>query len=80
MSKRMLQFRRVGDFHEAYGEDAEIIARELGLTLTTRDGAAAVGVPYHGMERAMHDLCTAGYMVEANAPDRFFQPSQSAKG
>ena len=28
-------FFRVGDFYESYGEDAEVVAKELGITLTS---------------------------------------------
>ncbi|MDP7015051.1 MAG: hypothetical protein QGG36_04600, partial [Pirellulaceae bacterium] len=28
---------RMGDFYELFGDDAKLAARELGLTLTTRD-------------------------------------------
>ena len=27
-------FFRVGDFYESYGEDAEVVAKELGITIT----------------------------------------------
>ena len=46
---------RVGDFYEAYGEDAETIARELEITLTGRELTDArvpmAGVPHHALER-----------------------------
>ena len=53
----VLLLMRVGDFFEAYGDDAEIMARELEITLTGRDdkGAGAripmAGVPHHALER-----------------------------
>ena len=52
-------FMRVGDFFEAYGDDAELIARELEITLTGRevqgyDGKYPMaGVPHHALERYM---------------------------
>ena len=58
---------RVGDFYEAYGEDAEIIARELEITLTGRDVAGArvpmAGVPHHAMERYVARLIGKGFKV-----------------
>ena len=60
---------RVGDFYEAYGEDAEIIARELEITLTGREDKAAgaripmAGVPHHAMERYVARLIGKGYKV-----------------
>ncbi len=51
---------RVGDFFEAYGDDAETIVRELNITLTGReDGGQRIpmaGVPHHAMERYMARL------------------------
>ena len=58
---------RVGDFYEAYGEDAEIIARELEITLTGRELTDArvpmAGVPHHAMERYVARLIGKGYKV-----------------
>jgi DNA mismatch repair protein MutS len=46
---------RVGDFYEAYGEDAETIARALQITLTSKDAGggkkvAMAGVPHHALD------------------------------
>jgi len=58
---------RVGDFYEAYGDDGEIIARELEITLTGREVAGAripmAGVPHHAMERYVARLIGKGYKV-----------------
>src|SRR5690242_11260734 len=36
---------RVGDFYEAYGDDAELIARDLNITLTGReDGGVRIAM------------------------------------
>jgi DNA mismatch repair protein MutS len=40
---------RMGDFYEMFYEDAEIAARVLGLTLTTRNNGAAASVPLAGV-------------------------------
>jgi DNA mismatch repair protein MutS len=42
-------FFRMGDFYEMFFEDAELAARELGLTLTTRNNGAAARVPLAGV-------------------------------
>jgi DNA mismatch repair protein MutS len=46
---------RVGDFYEAYGEDAETIARALAIALTSKDAGngrkvAMAGVPHHALD------------------------------
>ncbi|MBV9440288.1 MAG: DNA mismatch repair protein MutS, partial [Candidatus Eremiobacteraeota bacterium] len=45
---------RVGDFYEAYGDDAETIARALSIALTSKEAGggrriAMAGVPYHAL-------------------------------
>ena len=46
---------RVGDFYEVFGEKAELVAKELELTLTSRDfgleeRVPMVGFPYHRVD------------------------------
>jgi DNA mismatch repair protein MutS len=46
---------RVGDFYEAYGEDAETIARALSIALTSKEAGggrrvAMAGVPHHALD------------------------------
>ena len=58
---------RVGDFFEAYGDDAELLARELNITLTGReDGGLRIpmaGVPHHAMERYVARLIARGMRI-----------------
>src|SRR5689334_15209165 len=58
---------RVGDFYEAYGEDADTIAGALNITLTGReDGGqrvAMAGVPHHSAERYIARLIKKGFRV-----------------
>src|SRR5207247_11022834 len=60
---------RLGDFYEMFGQDAEIAARELELTLTGRqfksDGPRMpmCGVPHHAAERYIARLMATGYRV-----------------
>ena len=74
---------RVGDFFEAYGEDAETIARELEITLTGREDKQAgaripmAGVPHHAMERYVARLIGKGFKVAVC--DQVEDPKQ-AKG
>ena len=47
---------RMGDFYECFDEDAELMARELDIVLTSRpqgkggDRIPMAGVPYHAAE------------------------------
>jgi DNA mismatch repair protein MutS len=65
----VLLLMRVGDFFEAYGEDAEIISRELEITLTGREDKQAgeripmAGVPYHAVERYVARLISRSFKV-----------------
>lgn len=60
---------RVGDFYEAYGEDAETIARELEITLTGREVQGLeqkypmAGVPFHALDRYLARLVQKGFKV-----------------
>ena len=59
---------RVGDFYEFYGEDAELAASALEITLTGReDGTngriAMAGVPFHSVEKYLAKLLQKGMKV-----------------
>jgi DNA mismatch repair protein MutS len=54
---------RLGDFYEAFGDDAKLIARELGLTLTKRQETPMAGVPFHTCEGYIDKLVGKGYRV-----------------
>jgi len=61
-------FFRMGDFYEMFYDDAELAARELGLTLTSRNngGAADVplaGVPVKAAAEYLHRLVERGHKV-----------------
>ncbi|NOX55240.1 MAG: DNA mismatch repair protein MutS, partial [Planctomycetes bacterium] len=57
---------RMGDFYELFYEDAEVAAKVLGLTLTSRDKGSPnpipmAGFPYHALESYLQKLIRAGY-------------------
>ncbi|MCW3055198.1 MAG: mismatch repair protein MutS, partial [Chthonomonadales bacterium] len=58
---------RVGDFFEAYGDDAETIARDLNISLTGReDGGVRIpmaGVPHHATDRYVARLIGMGRRI-----------------
>jgi DNA mismatch repair protein MutS len=59
---------RLGDFYELFYEDAIIAARELRITLTSRNREKGqpipmCGVPYHAAEGYIARLIRAGYKV-----------------
>ncbi len=63
-----LLFFRLGDFYELFFEDAQVAARELQITLTSRNkekGAAIpmCGVPYHAAEGYIAKLIRKGFKV-----------------
>src|SRR5437764_5341008 len=59
---------RLGDFYELFFEDAVLAARELQITLTSRNKEKGVaipmcGVPYHSAEGYTQKLIRKGYKV-----------------
>src|SRR5947209_2786184 len=60
----MVLLFRMGDFFETFEEDAELVSRVLGLTLTTRDGSIPMaGVPAKSVEHYLRKLLHAGHRV-----------------
>ncbi len=61
-------FYRLGDFYEMFFEDAEVVSRELELTLTGKscgleERAPMCGVPYHAVDSYLTRLVSRGYKV-----------------
>lgn len=59
---------RLGDFYEMFFTDAEVVSKELELTLTGRDcglkeRAPMCGVPYHAVDTYISRLINKGYKV-----------------
>ncbi|MCS7217008.1 MAG: DNA mismatch repair protein MutS [Candidatus Bipolaricaulota bacterium] len=56
-------FFQLGDFYETFFEDAELVSRELEITLTSRDGVPMAGVPVRRAEFYVQKLLKRGYKV-----------------
>jgi len=61
-------FFRLGDFYETFDADAELVARELDITLTSRpvgkgQRVPLAGVPYHAADGYIARLIERGYRV-----------------
>jgi DNA mismatch repair protein MutS len=62
-AKDALLFFRLGDFYEAFYEDAKLIAKEINLTLTKRQDIPMCGVPFHASESYIDKLVAKGYKI-----------------
>jgi len=58
---------RVGDFYETFGDDAVLVSKELGITLTKRnnggDQTPLAGFPYHSIDSYLYKLVKKGHKV-----------------
>jgi len=65
---------RLGDFYETFFEDAEVAARLLQITLTSRQGAPMAGIPHHAADGYIARLVRAGQKIaiseQLEAPDK----------
>ena len=74
--KGPVSIRKVGDFYEMYGKNAEIGEEVLGLRMLSKNGQPMVGFPDHVKDEYSAKLREAGYTVlieqafELNPPKR----------
>lgn len=54
---------RMGDFYEAFHEDAVFLSKELDLTLTKRTGIPMAGIPCHTCESYIDKLVSKGHRI-----------------
>ncbi len=59
---------RLGDFYEAFDDDARLLARELDIVLTSKPMGKGMrvplaGVPYHSLEKHLATLISRGHRV-----------------
>lgn len=79
-NREAILFFRLGDFYEMFFDDAELVSRELELTLTGRDcgltqRAPMCGVPYHAVDTYISRLIDKGYKVAIC--DQMTDPAES---
>ena len=76
---------RLGDFYEVFGKNAEMLARELPLTLTGRDcglesRVPMVGFPYHTAEMYFGKILSNGHTLVVMENDDEVRELPSAQG
>ncbi len=54
---------RLGDFYEAFFDDALTVSKVLSIVLTKRQDAPMAGIPYHALENYLKKLVDGGYKV-----------------
>jgi len=54
---------RLGDFYEAFFDDAKLVSKTLQLVLTARNGIPMAGIPYHALDNYLKRLVEAGFKV-----------------
>jgi len=54
---------RLGDFYEAFFDDAKTVSKILNIVLTKRQSAPMAGIPHHALDAYLKKLVDAGYKV-----------------
>ncbi|MDX8431294.1 MAG: DNA mismatch repair protein MutS [Candidatus Algichlamydia australiensis] len=62
-AKGALVLFRLGDFYEAFYDDAKILSEDLGLTLTKRQEIPMAGIPAQTLEGYLKKLIAKGHLV-----------------
>ena len=69
-------FFRMGDFYEMFDDDARVVSKAIGLTLTQRTtGIDMAGVPHHSADGYLRRLVNQGFRVAVC--EQLEDPSQS---
>ncbi|MDP1834600.1 MAG: DNA mismatch repair protein MutS [Chlamydiales bacterium] len=63
LAKDAVLLFRMGDFYEAFYDDAALLSKELDLSLTKRQGIPMAGVPFHACDGYLDRLVAKGYRV-----------------
>jgi len=62
-AKDALLLFRLGDFYEAFYDDAALLSEAVDVTLTKRQGIPMSGVPAHAAEGYIEKLVEKGFLV-----------------
>ena len=54
---------RTGDFYTVYEEDAKVCAKELGITLSMKNGMKEAAFPHHALDMYLPKLVRAGHRI-----------------
>jgi len=65
---RVILLLRVGDFYEAFDNDADMVARVCSLAETTRGQRRMAGFPHMHFDRFLTALVGAGFQVATVEP------------
>lgn len=72
---------RIGDFYETFGDDAILVSKELGITLTKRnnggDQTPLAGFPHHSLDTYLPKLVKRGHRVAVC--DQTMDPAEAKK-
>ncbi|MGL5626881.1 MAG: DNA mismatch repair protein MutS [Candidatus Rhabdochlamydia sp.] len=68
---------RLGDFYEAFENDAVLLSKQLDITLTKRQEIPMAGIPFHASDAYIDKLVAKGYRV---AIAEQLEDPQSVKG
>lgn len=63
IAKDAILLFRLGDFYEAFYEDAHLLSKELDLTLTKRQDVPMSGMPWHSADGYIDKLVAKGYKI-----------------
>src|SRR2546428_13910252 len=69
---------RLGDFYELFLEDAELGARLLSITLTSRQGSPMAGIPHYSADGYIARLVQARQKIAICRPMEAPRPGQKA--
>ena len=83
MYSENINFYKLGDFFEAFNEDAILISETLNLVLTYKsidgDNIPMVGIPYHSLENYVTQLTEHNIGVELDTYDNYLKMYQKKK-